>query len=150
MPAGYEDQLPESADQDARLRDAFAQLLMLQQQQQPQGGLPPFNGRGEPGAPMPPSGGFVDTVQPQQPMPNAGASNMSVQPGAAPQPGDAPKAPDGPPIPGGSPMPAVPQGAAPPPAGAASNRDMQILEELMRKNKGGTFSLPPSARRFDI
>jgi hypothetical protein len=33
------------------------------------------------GAPLPPTGGFADTVSPDQPLPNAGASNMAIQPG---------------------------------------------------------------------
>ena len=59
---------------------------------QPEQAAKPFGGKGEvvgpydpraAAAPLPPSGGFTDTVQPTQPMPNAGASNMSIQPGNA-------------------------------------------------------------------
>jgi hypothetical protein len=32
--------------------------------------------------PLPPSGGFADTVSPNQPQPNANASNRAIQPGA--------------------------------------------------------------------
>jgi hypothetical protein len=40
---------------------------------------------GEPGAPLPPSGGFADTVQrTQPPSPDATATNMSIQPGGPP------------------------------------------------------------------
>ena len=52
------------------LRNKLAQLLARQQ-----GYLPP-------GAPLPPSGGTAYGPQPGPlPLPNAGASNMSIQPG---------------------------------------------------------------------
>jgi hypothetical protein len=51
------------------LRQRLAQLLARQQ-----GYLPP-------GAPLPPSGGFTSGVERTLPNPNAGASNMSIQPG---------------------------------------------------------------------
>ena len=51
------------------LRNKLARLLAQQQ-----GYLPP-------GAPLPPSGGATAGVERNLPLPNAGASNMSIQPG---------------------------------------------------------------------
>jgi hypothetical protein len=62
---------PEQAAKAAQLRLLLAQMMAPQ--------MPPA--QIEPGAPLPPSGGFADTVSRDQPMPNAGASNMSIQPG---------------------------------------------------------------------
>jgi hypothetical protein len=69
----------------------------------------------QPGAPLPPSGGFVDTVQPGgPPRPDANASNMSIQPGQPATPPQAPAvAPQPPPQ---TPPPTPPQ--APPPQAA--------------------------------
>lgn len=125
-----------------QMRDAFAKIMMAQQaqQQMQQGQMPPpgaGNGGGAnafqqmptspqspvdaasmaaagQGGPMPPSGGFTGQNVPQ--MPNAGASNMSIQPGGAPPGPPPPQAPPmaPPPRPQGPPI-APPQG--PPPGG---------------------------------
>ena len=70
MPAGMS---PEEAAKAAQLRMMLAQMLAPR--------MPPA----EIAAPQAPTGGFADTVSPAQsagpPMPNANASNMSIQPG---------------------------------------------------------------------
>jgi hypothetical protein len=71
--------LPPGTDPNAmtpQLRHRLAQLLAAQQAQQ--GGVP------APGAPLPPSGGTAfGPPLGSPPSPNAGASNMSIQPGKA-------------------------------------------------------------------